>query len=317
MLVVGGPASKALAEEVGRVTGVDVAQVDWKLFPDGESYLRLDRRLEGETVVIVQSTHPPQDTHLLQLLLLTQTAYKLGAGEVMAAVPYLAYSRQDKMFREYEAVSAEAILKLLGLVGLKGLWTFDLHEPDILRDTEFEAKNLSAGSALYQYFKEKDLIGAFAVAPDKKALRMSEEAAKVLGGGYGYFIKARDRQTGEIQVVGKSQMDVKGRDAIIFDDIISTGGTIAAAAKILKDQGAKHVYAACVHPLLVKGAIERLFESGVKEIVGTNTVRYKKQRRTKRLRDRINAGTYPPETTIIQVSVAQILAKALEKRGLW
>ena len=272
MKVVPGPASRELGLRVAELLGVDVVPVKHKLFPDGESYVRFDGSVEGETVAIVQSTYPPQDKHLLELCLLSDTAKDLGAERVIAVVPYLAYARQDKRFLSGEAVSIDTVLKLLKASGVDKLITVDIHNRDVLKRSPVEAVDLTAIPLLARYMvEEKGLSGAFALAPDRGALEKAEEASTILGGGFGWLHKERDLITGEIRR-GEERLDVAGRTVIIFDDMISTGGTIVTATEMLKEQGASRIYAACTHPLLVGEALKRILGSGCDGVVGTDSV---------------------------------------------
>ena len=271
MLVVPGPASSELGERVASALNVGTVGVHHKVFPDGESYIRLEGSVDGETVAIVQTLAPPQDTNLLQLLLLADAAKDLGARRVVAVVPYLAYARQDKRFLSGEAVSINTVIRLLEAVGVDRLITVNIHEEDILRRFSVRAESLSAMRLLAEHFLERGLKGAFSLAPDEGALDLAKEAAEVLGGGYGWLRKERDRVTGEISVEER-EFNVSGKDVVIFDDIISTGGTMAAAARMLKAQGARRVYAACAHPLLVGDAHRRLLEAGCAGVVGTDCI---------------------------------------------
>ncbi|MEM2466643.1 MAG: ribose-phosphate diphosphokinase [Candidatus Bathyarchaeia archaeon] len=271
MKILPGPASKELGEKIAQILGVEPVPVFFKSFPDGESYVRLDGTVEGETAVIVQTTSPPQDTRLIQLALIADAAKRNNAKKVVAVVPYLAYARQDKVFLKGEAVSIEAVAKMLKAAGIDALITVNVHQKNILDRFPFQAKNLSAVPLLAEHFKQKGFMEAFALAPDKGAIGIAEEASKVLGGDFGYLEKQRDRYTGRV-TVEKREFAVKGKAVIIFDDIISTGGTIVAAANILKELEAAKVYAACVHPLLVGDAEKRIRQAGVEEIVGTDSV---------------------------------------------
>jgi ribose-phosphate pyrophosphokinase len=271
MKILPGPASKELGEKMAKLLGLEQIPVFFKVFPDGESYVRLEGAVEGETAVIVQTTSPPQDQRLIQLALMVDAARRHGAKTVVAVVPYLAYARQDKVFLKGEAVSIEAIARMLGAAGVDSLITVNIHEKNVLSKFPFPAKNLSAIPLLAEHFKQRGFSDVFALAPDKGAVGIVQEAAVVLGCECGYLDKHRDRYTGLVNVE-KREFNVKGRKAIIFDDIISTGGTIVAAANLLYELGAAEVYAACVHPLLVGGAEKRLREAGVKEIIGTDSV---------------------------------------------
>lgn len=293
MIVIPGPASQDLGRKVADMLKSKIVSVVFKTFPDGESYLRLDGNVRGKEVVIVQTTGPPQDVHIMQLFLIVDAAKDLGAERVIAVVPYLAYARQDKRFLPGEAISIETFIKLIEASGIDQFLTVNIHEEAVLKKFSVPAENVSAMSLLAEYFKKKGLTKAFSLAPDRGALELAKEADKVLNGGCGWLQKERDRLTGEIRVEEK-RLDIKGRDVIVFDDIISTGGTTAAAVKMLKEQGARKVYAACAHPLLVGEAQKKIMQSGAEEIVGTDCV--------------------PSPVSV--VSVAPLIVEALAKIGV-
>ena len=270
MKIILGPASQQLGEKIAEILGTHKVNVVFKTFPDGESYIRLEGDTHDE-VAIVQTTSPPQDSRLMQLALMADAAKRSGAKHVTAVVPYLAYARQDKAFLQGEAVSIETITSMLKVAGIDALVTVNVHQQKVLDKLPFPAKSVSAVPLLADYFKNRGLSDVFVIAPDKGAVHIAEEAGKVLGTEYGYLDKQRDRYTGQISMEKKT-FAVKGKTVIIFDDIISTGGTIVAAAKILKDQGAEKVYTACVHPLLVGDAEKRILAAGVEEIIGTDSI---------------------------------------------
>lgn len=271
MKVILGPASRKLGEKIAELLGVETVPVAFKTFPDGESYIRLEGKIQNEEAVIVQTTSPPQDSRLIQLALMADAAKRNGAKKVTAIVPYLAYARQDKAFLQGEPISIETIARILKAAGVDNLITVNLHQEKVLGKFPFPAKNISAIPLLAEYFKQKGYTKTFALAPDKGAMHIAEEARNVLDAECGYLEKHRDRYTGQVSVEKKA-FDVKGKTVIIFDDIISTGGTIVAAAKVLKELGAEKVYAACVHPLLIGDAEKRILEAGVEEIVGTDSI---------------------------------------------
>ncbi|MCX8176938.1 MAG: ribose-phosphate diphosphokinase [Candidatus Bathyarchaeota archaeon] len=271
MKIILGPASVELGAKVAQLLGIEAVSVYSKIFPDGEVYVRLEGAVDGDEVVVVQTTNYPQDTKLIQLALIADAAKRHGAEKVTAVVPYLAYSRQDKVFLQGEAISIEAIARMLKAAGIDSLVTVNVHQEKVLERFPFPTLNLSAVPLLAEHFKKRGLRGAFALAPDKGAIHIAEQANRILSGGCGYLEKHRDRYTGQVSVE-RGTFDVAGRTVIIFDDIISTGGTIVAAARILKELGAEDVYAACVHPLLVGDAEKRIMEAGVKEVVGTDSI---------------------------------------------
>ena len=292
MLVIPGPASRELGLRVARHLKCEVIDVAFKVFPDGESYIRFNGDVRGSDVVVVQSTPPPQDSNLIRLFLLLDNAKRLGAKRVIAVVPYLAYSRQDKIFLEGEAVSINTIIKLIEASGADYLYTFNIHSIDIMKRFTIPAYNLSAIPVLAERLKYLGFSKAVSVAPDKGAVKLVEEADKVLNGGYGWLEKHRDRVTGEIRMEAK-EIDVKGKDAVVFDDIISTGGTMAEAVKILKELGARRVYVACTHPLMLGNSESKILNNGAEGILGTDTI----------------PGKFS------SVSVAKVIAELLSKLG--
>jgi len=271
MKIIPGPASKQLGEEVAELLGVEAVPLVFKTYPDGESYVRLGGTVQNEDVAIVQTTSPPQDTRLIQLALLADATKRHGAERITAVVPYLAYARQDKVFLQGEAISTQAVARMLRAAGVDSLITVNVHQEKVLAKFPFPTKTVSAIPLLAEYFKQKGSDKAFALAPDEGALWLAEEAKTVLGEECGYLEKHRDLYTGQI-TIEKKTLDVGGKTVIIFDDVISTGGTIALAAKIMRELGADKVHAACVHPLLIGDAEKRIREAGVEEIVGTDSV---------------------------------------------
>jgi len=271
MKIIPGPASLELGERIAKLANIEKIDISHKTFPDGESYIRLMGDVQDEHAIIVQTTCAPQDTRLIQLGFIASAAKRNGAQKVTAVVPYLAYARQDKAFLQGENISIETISGMLKTAGIDDLITINIHSENALRFFPFPTKNLSAISLLAEYFVEKGFQKAFALAPDKGAMYIAEQAQKILGGDAGHLEKRRDRYTGQtIQSV--SNLDIKGEVVIIFDDIISTGGTIVGAAKILRDLGAAKIFASCVHPLLIGDAEKRMLDAGVAEIVGTDSV---------------------------------------------
>ena len=271
MKIVLGPASVELGEKISQLTSMPIVPVASKMFPDGESYIRLEGNVQDEHVVVVQTTCAPQDSRLMQLAFMAAAAKRNNARKVTAVVPYLAYARQDKIFLPGENVSIETVAQMLKAAGVDALVTVNIHAESALSKFPFPAKTLSAIPLLAEYFVQKGCKKAFALAPDKGAMYIAQQAQSVLQGEAGHLEKQRDRHTGQTSQTGKG-LNVKGQTVIIFDDIISTGGTIVGAAKILRELGATHIYTACAHGLLIGDAEKRILDAGAEEIVGTDSV---------------------------------------------
>jgi len=273
MRIVGGPSSVELARRLSGSLNIPLANTKTKRFPDGEFYFKFEEKVGEEDLLIVQSLYPPQDAHLVEFLLIMHTAKDVGAKSIRAFVPYLAYSRQDERYLEGEGVSAAMVAQLCEDLGVKVLYTIDVHNGNVLKRYKIPVFNLTAAGELAKYFTSKSLINPFVMSPDDEemAIKRAQHAARTISADYDYFKKTRDHHTGEIETFSK-QLDVLGRDVIIIDDIISTGNTAANAAKMLKKQGARRIFAGVSHALLRGDALQILKEAGVEEIVGTDSV---------------------------------------------
>jgi len=277
MIVLGVTATNGIDQELAAILGAKHVVVEHKLFPDGESYIRIPVDVSGEDVIVVQSTYKPQDKHLIELLIAIDALRDLGARRITVVIPYLAYARQDKRFREGEGISIKTILQTIRANGADDLIVVEIHKEESLKFFGGRAINIPSVYALAEYFKNmSDLL---ILAPDKGALKRAKIFAKLVNGECDYLEKFRDRVTGEISVKPKS-IDVKGKNVVIVDDIISTGKTMALAARKALENGALNVYAACAHALLVNNALELLKNSGIKEIIATNTVPVPKEVKT-------------------------------------
>ena len=273
MKVIPGPASKGLGERLARELNAELVPIFLKVFPDGESYIRLEKQdLKNQDIVIVQTTSPPQDQRLLQLMLMADNAQDLEARSITAIIPYFAYSRQDKRFTPGEAFSIKTIIKLFEKCGVTKIICINAHNPSVLKNFKLPVLDLSAIPLLAEYFQKHQLVeNPLSLSMGKKALSVAQEADNILHGGYDYVASKRDVVTGNVTLEDKA-LQVKKRDVIISDDIISSGGTMAKAVKMVKEKGARKVYSACVHPLLMGDSRERIIGNGAEEIIGTDAV---------------------------------------------
>jgi ribose-phosphate pyrophosphokinase len=268
MHVIGGTASTALAERVSRELsnapfGIPFA----KRFPDGEMYVRVGGRLEGEDVVIVQSTRT--DADLLELLLLEDAVREADARRVVAVVPYFGYARQDRRFFPGEPVSARALCRHVEL-GADAVVTVDLHSPETLRQFTKPAFEASGIPAIARLLRERpvDVL----VSPDKGGVERARRMAGLLDKPWFSLDKKRiDSEHVELRLPDELPVSIAGKQIVLVDDVITTGGTIVEAAKVLHKRGAGAVSAACTHGLFLKDAFERI-KAVTDEVYSTDTL---------------------------------------------
>ena len=267
--VVAGPGSFDLAKNIAKRLGAQLTVASLRIFSDGESNIKLGK--VGKNCVIVQSTHPPTDTHLIQLLMMAKKCTDDGAQHVCAVIPYLGYARQDRAFLEGEVVSIGLVAKLFETAGLKHIITVDIHSQ--LAMSYFESiQNISSVPLLADYASKIKLRDPIAVSPDAGGTNRAKEFARHLNIDVIVLKKSRHRVTGEVTVDEKLHMDISKRDAIVIDDIISSGGSIIKAADVLQKKGVQKIYAMCTHALLIRDAAQKIKSAGVQDIISTNSV---------------------------------------------
>jgi ribose-phosphate pyrophosphokinase len=274
MKIIGGSSSDALAAKVARELGTESAKLDIRKFPDGEKYLRVLEDVKGEEVIVIQSINRTPDEFLVEYLLLVDALKDLGARRIVSFIPYFAYARQDERFNPGEALSFKTVSKLIEQVGTDEIYTIDMHQHRVLKSSEvfgIPSHNLSAMPLLADYVEKKgNLQKPLVIGPDAEAEQWAKLAAERLHTDYDVFEKKR--LSSENVQIRPRKANAKDRDVLIVDDIISTGGTIVEALKILFSQGAKKIDVACTHPLLMGGALEKIYATGAKNVIGTDTV---------------------------------------------
>ncbi|MEA3255024.1 MAG: ribose-phosphate diphosphokinase [Candidatus Altiarchaeota archaeon] len=267
MIIFSGSSSINLGKKVADNIKADVGDIRIEKFPDGEIYVRILSDVKGKDCVVVQSTVCNDD--LVELILLLDLLRDLGASEVHAVVPYLGYARQDKRFMEGEALSAKTVLKVLWGFS-DSLTTINCHLRRMGGEFIFhdvKVMNLDAFPRLAGYFRDK-LGEPLVIAPDEGSLECARNAAEVIGCGFDFLEK--ERLSGEEVRIGVKKLNVRGRDIVILDDMISTGGTVIEAAKFLYTQGARSVNVGCVHGVFSQG-VEKV-RSSVDSLVCTDTI---------------------------------------------
>lgn len=269
--VAAGPASVEIAANLAAKLDAKLLSLEVTDFPDGESKIRIGEDVRNKRVIVVQSTYPPVDKHLMQLLVISHKLSEDGA-DVMCAVPYMGYARQDKEFLPGEVVTLSVIGRLMRSVGIKRLVTVDIHSVKALGLFSFPVYSTSSIPLLAEYigvnFKLQQPI---AVSPDFGSSTRVEAFSAVLKCEHVSFKKSRDRKTGEISTEEQS-LNLAGRDAIVIDDMISTGASVVKASQLLKKYGASKIIVACAHAVLIGGAADRIIAAGADEIISTNSI---------------------------------------------
>jgi len=268
--VIGGGASKDLAKRLARKLKAVYIKTETKIFPDGESKVTLQKIPKKSVILVVQSTYPPVDTNLLQTLSIISQVRKISS-RTFAIIPYMGYARQDKQFLSGEVITMSVVAKMLQSVGAKKVIVVDIHSNIALNHFKIPTENVSAIPELAKYFKKLNLKNPLVVSPDMGGYSRSKKFASLLKTDFIVLKKHRDRKTGRVSIQ-TAKVDVQGKDLILVDDIISTGGSIIKAAQFLKKQKCKRVFVACTHGLLVEGAEKKIRKAGVSRIISTNTI---------------------------------------------
>ena len=268
--VIGGGASKDLAKRLARKLKAVYIKTETKIFPDGESKVTLQKIPKKSVILVVQSTYPPVDTNLLQALSIISQVRKISS-RTFAIIPYMGYARQDKQFLSGEVITMSVVAKMLQSAGAKKVIVVDIHSNTALNHFNIPTENISAVPELANYFKKLNLKNPLVVSPDVGGSSRSKKFASLLKTDFIVLKKHRDRKTGRVSIQ-TAKADVQGKDLILVDDIISTGGSIIKAAQFLKKQKCKRVFVACTHGLLVEGAEKKIRKAGVSRIISTNTI---------------------------------------------
>ncbi len=284
MIIIGGSSSVGLAKDVAKALGCEFIQASTTRFPDGECYTRLDRESIDGDAVIIQNTYP--DGNLIEMLLIRDAAITLGAKRVTMVIPYFGYARQDKLFKPGEPMSAKVMCDILDRICDKVI-TVDLHKESTLDNFTHAHVDLKAAGPIAEYFRDKGID--MVLSPDIGASARAKDVGDRLGVPYDHLEKTRLSGT-EVRIA-PAKADCTGKRILIVDDMISTGGTIIAAAAALKQAGALSVSVACTHGVFVNNAIENLRGSQLERVLCCNTI----------------------DTAFSEISVAGIIADELRK----
>jgi ribose-phosphate pyrophosphokinase len=291
-----GRSNPELAQEIAESLGTSVGPMIIKNFSDGEIYVQIQESIRGDDVFIVQPICDPVNKSLMELLIIIDAFKRASAKTVTAVIPYYAYARQDRKSAGREAITAKLVADLLTTAGANRILAMDLHTGQIQGFFNILVDHIYSTPALIKYIKQKNFGSEIvAVSPDAGGVERTRFFAKKLN--CPIAIVDKRRQAHNVAEVENVIGDVKGKTAILVDDIIDTAGTIAAASNLLIQEGAKEVYVCAAHPLFSGPALERLENSPVKEVIVTNTIPLKPGAPSK----------------IIQLSIAPLLGEAITR----
>jgi len=289
-----GTGNTALSEKISAELNVPLTDTRMRRFADGEINVKIEDSMRGHDVFVIQPTCPPVNEHLMELFIILDALRRASAGRVTAVIPYYGYARKERKTQPREPISAKLVANFITLAGADRLLLLDLHAEAIEGFFDVPTDHLSPFRIFADYLRTKNLQNLTVVAPDAGGGRRAEAVANQLGApiAFGYKRRPEEDQAEVIAVSG----DVKGRDCVVVEDIITTGGTISKLAQSLRNQGARRVLIAATHPVLTGDAVDRLKKAQIDEVIVTDSVPIAPER------------LGPPITVL---SVAPLLAEAI------
>jgi len=296
MKILSGPASLELGKTIASNLDLPLLPIDFKYFYDGESYLRIDGSVKNEEIIIVQSTNPPQEKHLVELLLLSSKLQEMGAEKIIAVIPYLCYARADRCKIEGEVVSHKIILDLICHSGINSVLTLNVHNKEVYEqlNQDLEKYNLNVIPLLVDHLREMGSKDWFIIGPDEGIKDNVLDVAEGLNTSYAFMQKHRDPYTHQIELQDTG-FECKDMDVLLIDDVITSGGTAIKAAELIMRKEPASVMFFSIHALSKPEVFEKLKNIGVTDIISTNTI---------------------PRTDISQIDVGSLISNFIEEKFL-
>jgi ribose-phosphate pyrophosphokinase len=265
-----GNANRPLADEIAQYLHLPICDAEVTRFSDGEVFVHINENVRGADVFVIQPTCPPVNDTLMELLIMIDALKRASAHRITAVLPYYGYARQDRKVQPRVPISAKLVADLLEAAGVERVLALDLHAGQIQGFFNIPVDHLFAAPVIIDYLGKKDLQHPVIVAPDAGGVERARAIAKRLNAGLAIIDKRRDGYNVAVfmHLIG----DVKGKDAVVIDDMIDTAGTLVQAVGALEREGARRILACGVHPVLSGPAIERIKASPLEEVVVTNTI---------------------------------------------
>ncbi|MGH7429467.1 MAG: ribose-phosphate diphosphokinase [Candidatus Methylomirabilaceae bacterium] len=281
LILFSGNANRPLSQEIADYLGVPLGEAEVSRFADGEILVQIFENVRGADVFVIQPTCRPVNENLMELLVIIDALKRASAWRITAVMPYYGYGRQDRKVQPRVPITAKLVADLLTATGAHRVLTMDLHAGQIQGFFTIPVDHLFAAPVLLQYFRERMLGDAVVVSPDAGGVERARAFAKRLDTALAFIDKRRagPNEAKVVHIVG----EVEGRDVIIVDDMIDTGGTVAQAVPALLAKGAKRIFASCTHPVLSGAAVDRIEASALEEVVATNTIPLPDHRSSKKL----------------------------------
>ncbi len=294
--LISGTSNSEFSKKVSKELRIGLTPITVKRFSDCETYVRIGESVRGCNIFIIQPTCPPVNDNLMELLITVDALKRASANEITAIIPYYGYARQDRKSTPREPITSRLVADMISKAGVHRVVTFDLHVDQIQGFFDIPSDNLEAYPILAEYFLNKKIKDLVVVSPDVGGAKRARRFANLVGAALAIVDKRRSshNKAEVMNVVG----DVKGKNAILIDDIIDTGGSIGKASDALKKAGAKDVYACAIHPLFSEGAKKNLEKGKFKEIVVTDTIPIDKKNKLKNIK---------------VISLAPILAESIKR----
>ena len=270
MKIFSGSSNQPLAQSICAYIGIELGKSTIKAFPDGETFVKVEENVRGEDVFVVQSTSPPTNHHLMEMFIMIDALRRASANRITAVLPFYGYARQDRKDQPRVPITAKLVANLLVAAGVNRILTMDLHAQQIQGFFDIPVDHLYAAPVMYEYLKKKHLRDLVVVSPDVGGLKMAYAYSQVLGGALAIVAKRRKSATEveSLAVIG----EIRGKNALLVDDLTETAGTLTEAANLIKRKGARKIMACVSHAILNRVGIERLRKSPIDELVTTDTV---------------------------------------------
>jgi ribose-phosphate pyrophosphokinase len=268
--IVSGSAHPRLAADICAYLGVPPCDATVSSFPDGETFVKINENIRGRDVFIIQPTCPPTNQNLMELLILVDAARRSSSARITAVIPFFGYARQDRKDQPRVPITAKLVANLLAAAGVQRVLTMDLHAQQLQGFFDIPVDHLYALPVMINYLQDLGLGDLVVVSPDVGGVKMASAYAETLKAGLAIVVKRRLSAT-EIEAVTVIG-EVEGKNVILVDDLTETAGTLVGAAGILREQGARDIYAGVSHAVLTDLAVERLKSSEIKELITTDSV---------------------------------------------